>query len=112
MSNKNKKELPKSFNQLILKSDKPIMVNFFATWHKSCEKVSPLIKNLAREYSGKILSVKINIDKHRHVQSRYHVHDLPTIILFWKGEELFRITGEQTYEFYKEKLEEHLSVIQ
>lgn len=109
MSNKNGKELPKSFNQLILKSEKPVLVNFFATWHKSCKKVSPLVKNLAREYAGRILSVKIDIDKHRHVQSRYRVHDIPTLILFWKGEELFRIAGEQTLEFYKQKLEEFLS---
>ena len=108
MARKEKKALPKSFNQLLKGADKPVLVDFFARWHKPCKKVSPIIKSIAREYSGRILSVKIDIDKHRHVQTRYRVQSMPTIILFWKGEELFRITGEQTYEYYIEKIEKHL----
>ncbi len=101
----NNKELPKSFNRLIQDSEKPVLVNFFATWSNPCKVVSPLINKIAKEYSGKIISVRINIDKHRYVSTKYYVQDIPTIMLFFKGKELMRITGGQSYEYYKEQIE-------
>lgn len=103
-----KKELPKSFNRLIEESEKPILTDFFATWCNPCRAVSPIITRLAKEYRGRILSVKIDIDKKRHVQQKYQVQSVPTVILFWKGKELFRIVGAQTYEYYKEQIDTHL----
>jgi len=108
MTNEGEKEFPKSFNRLIKESDKPVLVDFFATWCKPCNAVSPIIKKLAKEYKGRILTIKIDIDVKRHVQSRYHVISVPTIMLFWKGEELLRISGAQSYEHYKEQIELHL----
>jgi thioredoxin 1 len=104
-----KKGLPKSFNRLIEESEKPVLTDFFATWCNPCKAVSPIITRLAKEYRGRILSVKIDIDKKRHVQKKYHVQSVPTVILFWKGKELFRIVGKQTYEHYKEQIEIHLT---
>jgi thioredoxin 1 len=104
-----KKGLPKSFNRLIVESEKPVLTDFFAPWCQPCRIVSPIITQLAKEYRGRILSVKIDIDKKRHVQKKYHIQGVPTIMLFWKGEELFRIVGVQTYEYYKEQIEKHLS---
>jgi len=54
--------LPKSFNDLINTSNKPVLVDFYADWCAPCKMVSPIIQNLAKEYSGKIITVKINID--------------------------------------------------
>ncbi len=108
MTDVSKEEFPKSFNQLIKNSDKPVLVDFFATWCKPCKEVSSIIKKLAQEYKGRVLTIKIDIDVKRHVQSRYHVISVPTIILFWKGEELLRLVGAQSYEHYKEQIELHL----
>ncbi|MCK4233744.1 thioredoxin [candidate division WOR-3 bacterium] len=108
MTEQNSKELPKSFNQLILNSDKPVLVDFFAVWCKPCKTVSPIIKRIAREYKERLLAIKVNIDAKRHVQAHYHVHSVPTIMLFWKGEELLRITGAKSYTYYKEKINLHL----
>jgi thioredoxin 1 len=103
-----KKELPKSFNRLIVEAGKPVLTDFFATWCNPCKVVSPIISQLAREYKGRILSVKIDIDKNRHVQRKYLIQSVPTVILFWKGKELFRIVGVQAREYYKEQIEMHL----
>lgn len=103
-----KKELPKSFNRLIEESGKPVLTDFFATWCNPCKAVSPIVTRLAKEYRGRLLSVKIDIDKKRHVQKKYLIQSVPTVILFFKGEELFRIVGAQAYEYYKEQIENHL----
>lgn len=103
-----KKNLPKSFNRLVEESKKPILTDFFATWCNPCKAVSPIITRLAKEYHGRLLSVKIDIDKKRHIQKKYLIQSVPTVILFWKGKELFRIVGAQTYEYYKEQIELHL----
>jgi thioredoxin 1 len=67
-----------------------------------------MITQLAKEFRGRILSVKIDIDKKRHIQRKYLIQSVPTVILFWKGKELFRIVGTQSYEYYKEQIEAHL----
>lgn len=105
MVEEGKKKLPKSFNRLVEESEKPVLVDFFATWCNPCKAVEPIIKRLAKEYRGKLLTIRIDIDAKRHVQSRYHVVSVPTVMLFWKGEELMRLTGVQTYEQYKEQIE-------
>lgn len=101
----NKKELPKSINQLIQNSEKPVLVDFFANWCNPCKVVSPIIKKIASEFSGRIIAVKIDIDKHRYVSTKYYVQSIPTVMLFFKGKELMRITGSQSYEYYKEQIE-------
>ncbi len=104
-----KKDLPKSFNRLIEESGKPILTDFFATWCNPCNAVSPIVDRLAKEYVGRLLTVKIDIDRKRHVQKKYFVQSVPTVILFWKGKELFRIVGVHPYEYYKEQIEIHLT---
>jgi thioredoxin len=108
MSEAEKKKLPKSFNKLIQESEKPVLVDFFATWSNPCKTVEQIIKKLAKEYKGRILTIRIDIDAKRHVQSRYHIVKVPTVMLFWKGEELMRVTGALTYEQYREQIEQKI----
>jgi thioredoxin 1 len=106
---KDRKEFPKSFNRLVQESEKPVLADFSADWCNPCKAVSPIISQLAKEYKGRIIPVKIDIDKSRHVQKKYLVQSVPTVILFLKGRELFRVVGVQTYEYYKEQIEQHLA---
>lgn len=111
MGKKDSKALPKSFNNLIRTSDKPVLVDFWAEWCGPCRIVSPIIEQLAKEYSERLLTVKVNIDKKRDVATHYKVLSIPTIMLFWKGEALMRIIGAQSYEQIKEQIELNLAKI-
>ena len=55
--------MPKSFDELIRKSNRPVLVDFWADWCGPCKMVSPIVEQLAKEYSGRLMTVKVNVDK-------------------------------------------------
>jgi thioredoxin 1 len=99
------KNLPKSFDELIKTSTKPVLVDFYADWCGPCKMVSPLIKRIAQEYSGKLLTIKINIDNKQHIAVRYNINSVPTIMMFFKGKELMRLQGAHPYDTIKSNIE-------
>ena len=98
-------DLPSSFEDLIRTSDKPVLVDFWAEWCGPCRMVSPVVQRIAGEYAGKLLTVKINTDRKPAIAQRYQIHSLPTIMLFWQGEERMRLVGAHPYENIKRELE-------
>jgi thioredoxin 1 len=88
--------LPKSFEELISTSDLPVLVDFWAAWCGPCRMVSPVIEQLAKEYSGRLITIKINIDEKQHIAAKYEVSSIPTIMMFFKGQPLMRIVGAQS----------------
>ena len=101
--------LPKSFEALIQRSELPVLVDFWAAWCGPCEMVSPAIQKIASEFKGRILTVKVNIDKKQHIAAKYAVTGIPTIMLFHKGNSLFRLTGAHPYEKIRSEIEKALS---
>ena len=83
----------KSFNQLINQSDKPVLVDFYATWCGPCHTLSPIVQEVARELSGKIKVIKIDVDKNQQAAYRYGIRGVPTLILFYKGKILWQQSG-------------------
>jgi len=90
--------LPSSFFELVRVSQVPVLVNFWAEWCGPCRTVSPTIERLARENTGRILTVKVNVDRRPQVAQAFEIQGVPTIMLFWRGEPRMRLTGAYPYE--------------
>jgi len=100
--------LPASFSDLVSSSHLPVLVDFWAAWCRPCRLVGPTIERLARDYTGRLLTVKVNVDHRPKVAERYEVEAIPTIMLFWQGEPVMRLLGAQGYESIKREIEKFL----
>jgi len=105
MINKTK---PKSFFELVQSSNKPILVDFYADWCDPCKMVSPAIERVAKDFSGKLMTIKINVDKAQSAAAKYMIRSIPTIMMFKNGESVMRLTGAQPYEVIRKEVQKKL----
>lgn len=82
-----------SFKEMVLESSTPVLVDFFANWCGHCQKLLPLLDEVAVAMDGKINVVKLNVDENRDLSQKYEIKGLPTMILFKDGSELDRLIG-------------------
>ncbi len=75
-----------NFNEQVLKSDIPVLVDFWATWCGPCRMLAPVVEQIANEYDGKIKVGKINVDEQMSLALKYRVESIPTLMLFVNGE--------------------------
>ena len=87
-----------SFADIINAGDKPVLVDFWAEWCQPCHMVAPIVKRLGTELQGKMTVIKVNIDENPSVGPAYGIQGIPTLILFYKGNILWRTTGVQPFE--------------
>jgi thioredoxin len=98
-----------NFQDEVLNSKEPVLVDFWAEWCGPCKMISPLVEQLATEYAGKIRVGKLDADANPDVLMRYNVMGIPTLILFKNGQAVERVTGYQPKDRIKNKLVPHLS---
>ena len=84
-----------TFEQEVLKSDKPVIVDFWAEWCGPCHAVSPILDKIAEERAGELTVVKVNIDEEQALAERYGIASIPTIVLFKDGEPAAAAIGAQ-----------------
>ena len=83
----------KSFDQDVLKSDKPVLVDFWATWCGPCKMVAPVLEEIAGEHADKLTVAKLDIDANPDIARKYQIMSVPTMMLFQGGEPVKQIVG-------------------
>lgn len=99
----------KSFAQLINDADRPVLVDFYATWCGPCQTLSPIVEETAQTFKDRVKVIKIDVDKNQPLARQYKVRGVPTLILFWKGEILWQQAGLMTKRDLSAKLNQALN---
>lgn len=97
-----------SFDEAIMNSDTPVLVDFWAEWCGPCKMVAPILDELAVEKAGSFQLAKLNIDDNIRTAQRFGVMSIPTMILFKNGEEVRRIVGAMPKARLAAEIEEYL----
>ena len=90
-----------TFAEDVLKSDQPVVVDFFATWCGPCRQVAPTLEALAKEYDGKVKVVKVDIDKNEELAQQYQIRSIPTFFAFKDGKLVEGKTGAMSKKAFK-----------
>ena len=93
-----------TFAQEVLKSDVPVLVDFWAEWCGPCKMIAPTVDELAKQYKGKVKVGKMDVDKHQQVPQQFGIRSIPTLLLFKGGRVVDTIVGAVS----KSKLEDSL----
>lgn len=93
-----------NFNEIV-KSDKPVLVDFWASWCGPCRMVSPIIDRIAEEYAGKINVGKVNVDNEGALAAEFAIVSIPTVILFKNGKEVQKLVGVRSEDDYADMID-------
>jgi thioredoxin 1 len=100
-----------SFENEVLSSDKPVLVDFWADWCAPCRMLTPTVEAVAEQYVETASVVKVNVDESPSTAQRYGIKGIPTLILFSQGKEVERIVGLTGKESISRMIEKHLGLV-
>ena len=110
MASENVKEFTdQNFEQEVLKSPEPVLVDFWAEWCMPCRLLAPTIEKLAKEYVGKVKVGKVDTDSNRDVSIKYGISAIPTVILFKDGQVAQKFVGLRQERDFRDALDSHTS---
>jgi thioredoxin 1 len=97
-----------TFDNIVLQSEKPVLVDFWAAWCGPCRMVGPIIDELSNDYDGKAIVGKVDVDSNQEFAAKYGVRNIPTVLLFKNGELVDRKVGVSPKQVYAEAIDSAL----
>jgi thioredoxin 1 len=97
-----------NFEQEVIKSDKPVLVDFWAPWCGPCRMMAPIVEELAEEFKDKAKVGKLNVDENADLAQKYNIMSIPTFLIFKDGKVAEQLVGGMGKEVLQEKLERYL----
>ena len=98
-----------NFDQVVVKSDKPVLVDFWAEWCGPCRRLAPTVDALANDYEGRMTVGKLNVDENPNTAARFSIRGIPTVLIFKGGEIVESIVGLADKDHFKQVIDRHVS---
>ncbi|HEV2418605.1 MAG TPA: thioredoxin [Terriglobia bacterium] len=97
-----------NFDEQVLKSAKPVLVDFWAPWCAPCRMMAPTVEAVAGEYAERAIVGKLNVDDNQGVAGKYNIRGIPTLLLFKDGQVAEQVVGATSKDAVKKMLDKHL----
>jgi thioredoxin 1 len=96
-----------NFDELVIKSPLPVLVDFWAEWCGPCRRLSPTVESIAAQYAGKVTVGKLNVDENQSTATKFQIRGIPAVLLFKDGQIVESLVGLRPAEDFKKALDKH-----